>query len=536
MTTLQLDIKSNNALEKSALATADALSKVADYEDRIDASANKIAASYGRVSKSADAVSAASANQTKVQTNAYGELGKKQDKASDKDKKQKTWLDKLSDSWKKIQKAGDKAHGKIKDFNSTLIHGLAKGFAVATAGALALGVAVALSAKHAFDARKESLSLMGAFTGGRGVEVMGKLDAMAGKLGMSLSEARAKFIEFRKAGLNNNQSAGLIKLRADLMATGLSAKAADDEISSVTSAADGIGNIGAQRAMKELERAYKVTGSGAKAASLAMISLEGAEAKIGNAASETLAGIWKDIGPSIGKAAHELADFAVEFLKSAEGKGVIKEISDAVKDLFKTFIENKGAIKDIFKDIRDTALLATSAIKGLTKVMGFLHGEESVAEKASSGDELKKQIEAGKNLAEGAVAGMKGGLATAGHGAKVLAEKISGSFANALGIHSPSKVFADYGKNTVAGYEQGQTKAIASTPMPLQEAAAVMPSAPAQSSERKPQGSPMMGAGLTVNVTVEGNGSQELGDAIGVAVRRQMQLLLQAGSLSAGGA
>ena len=59
----------------------------------------------------------------------------------------------------------------------------------------------------------------------------------------------------------------------------------------------------------------------------------------------------------------------------------------------------------------------------------------------------------------GIVNGLTGGLLSAGpkllESVKGLADKVKNGFTNALGIHSPSKVFAGYGENTVEGYQQG---------------------------------------------------------------------------------
>lgn len=57
------------------------------------------------------------------------------------------------------------------------------------------------------------------------------------------------------------------------------------------------------------------------------------------------------------------------------------------------------------------------------------------------------------------VDGILGGLTSAGSklvsGTKDLAGKIKSAFKDALGIHSPSKVFAGYGENTAEGFQQG---------------------------------------------------------------------------------
>lgn len=68
-----------------------------------------------------------------------------------------------------------------------------------------------------------------------------------------------------------------------------------------------------------------------------------------------------------------------------------------------------------------------------------------------------KMVNAGKSVVEGLVRGLRQGFSKATTVVHELADKIKGDFKEALGIHSPSSVFAGYGENTVAGYEQGVT-------------------------------------------------------------------------------
>jgi hypothetical protein len=61
----------------------------------------------------------------------------------------------------------------------------------------------------------------------------------------------------------------------------------------------------------------------------------------------------------------------------------------------------------------------------------------------------------GSAIVDGIVGGLKNGTSKLVAGTKELAEKIKGGFKDALGIHSPSRVFAGYGENTVEGYTEG---------------------------------------------------------------------------------
>lgn len=61
----------------------------------------------------------------------------------------------------------------------------------------------------------------------------------------------------------------------------------------------------------------------------------------------------------------------------------------------------------------------------------------------------------GASIVDGLLGGIKSGTTKLLSGAKSLAESVKSGFTSALGIHSPSKVFEGYGKNTVEGFQRG---------------------------------------------------------------------------------
>lgn len=61
----------------------------------------------------------------------------------------------------------------------------------------------------------------------------------------------------------------------------------------------------------------------------------------------------------------------------------------------------------------------------------------------------------GKGIIDGLVKGLKGGAAWLVDTVKGLADKVKNTFKDALGIKSPSKVFAEYGSFTAQGFAQG---------------------------------------------------------------------------------
>jgi hypothetical protein len=128
--------------------------------------------------------------------------------------------------------------------------------------------------------------------------------------------------------------------------------------------------------------------------------------------------------------------------------------------------------------------------------------------------------------------------------AKDLAKNIAGPFAKVLGIESPSKLFAEYGKDTVRGYERGQDAEIERKILPLHAVAAEplpMPriesaDAVAMPRETQPQQAMHTQAGAAPMLVIEEINVQSNSDPhdIGRAIRQEIQLLLQAGALSRG--
>lgn len=69
--------------------------------------------------------------------------------------------------------------------------------------------------------------------------------------------------------------------------------------------------------------------------------------------------------------------------------------------------------------------------------------------------DLGKLTGLGRDTATGLAAGMNQGAPGAGDASRELAQKVQSEFTDKLKIHSPSKVFLEYGQNTAEGYEQG---------------------------------------------------------------------------------
>lgn len=64
-------------------------------------------------------------------------------------------------------------------------------------------------------------------------------------------------------------------------------------------------------------------------------------------------------------------------------------------------------------------------------------------------------MDAGKNIIDGLINGLKNGMSFLGNAVKGVADSVIKGFKNLLGIHSPSKVFHEFGKNIVQGLNEG---------------------------------------------------------------------------------
>ncbi len=564
---LTLDIKPNDALAKSALAAASALDRVAANESKVNALSRQSSLVFADAAKNANALAKYTDVYGKRAETAYGTTHKLADVGKKDRSKMLAQVNsvyaqekKVVDVEKKKKDAIEKGAGAFKTMGGAVT--------IAAAAAVALGTAIALSAKKAFDARREAGALVDAFTGHRGPEALKKLDALAQSLGASTEDVRAKFVEFRQAGLNNDLSGRLIKMRADLMALGLSAGAADKEISAVTGAADGIYNLGAERKLNELARAYKGAGTGALAAARSMQTIEGAENRLSNVATEAMAKLWEKIAPSIGKAANAAADFAIAFIQSERGQAVIDGIAGAIVGMVDAARSGVTAVGGLFDFLSENKVaVITSLTLGITALgvaMAISFGPAIIAATGAAlavaalplaiaaaavgvglavqaivkhWDVIEDLANAayrwGKDIVTGLIAGITGAIGSAVQVVSGLAGKVSSTFADALGIHSPSKLFADYGKNTVQGFEQGQERELSNGSMPITKAASAAPTAQPGASS----GGTSDGGGRSVTITIETlNVTADSGEApeIATAIRRELQLLLRSGALSRG--
>lgn len=100
---------------------------------------------------------------------------------------------------------------------------------------------------------------------------------------------------------------------------------------------------------------------------------------------------------------------------------------------------------------------AISAIPLLTVGAVIYYVVDAVKKLAGALDEIDWPA-TGKAVVDGFLAGLLSAPQALYNGVKQLAEGVKSSFTGALGIHSPSRVFAEYGSDTADGYTSGLQK------------------------------------------------------------------------------
>lgn len=458
--------------------------------------------------------------------------------------------------------------------------GVSAALAVGVAAATALGVAISSAAFEAGKARDSARGLMGVLTAGQGTKALSLVDGLAEALGMKFDVARDKFIEFRQAGLDNKQSAALLKLKADLDTVDSTGKLSAEAISKVLSHK---GKAGTAEEMALLAKQAGVAGDGARAAAARFTTMGGALASLDNTKTKALESIFNSIAPSINKAAGEVAKFADSFLKSERGQKLIASIGGAISKVVSIAVSSLPMVVSAIEGVIDagewvysayqkvagvfqsnsTASAALGyALTGL-KIVGaalavgigvvvagavmlaapFYAAVAALAVLTGAiGSGLAKLWELagavpkiGAAIIDGLIGGIMSKVASLKATIGNIAGAVSGGFKGALGISSPSKVFAGYGKNTAEGYEQGVEKHM---PTGNDFAATVAPGGSA---------APVASAGAAAAGAGGGGGGgpavwiENLNVPVGVepepfarAVRREVTLMLQMLQISKG--
>lgn len=169
-----------------------------------------------------------------------------------------------------------------------------------------------------------------------------------------------------------------------------------------------------------------------------------------------------------GQAIHDLITMIGDGLSTAVGdsaptvKTFLKQLLIYGLEGAIVFFQLKNRIRDAFGPETAGGISALDAALGIIKVsigalvialVGLYGAWRAITALLSGG-----WIDVGKSIISGLVSGITGGASELANAVTGLAGKVKDSFKNALGIHSPSTVFAEYGENVSAGVAQGVDK------------------------------------------------------------------------------
>lgn len=572
-----VDLVAKGNIASEANKAADAMSALAAQEHKVQAIARSLGTTdIKAVGKALEQVAKAEAKAIAKNSGAEKKAHGREVKYAKQDLKGLGLSLEMRD--KILEKIGPETAAALATA-AELTAAVAAGLAIAVVAAGALGYAISSAALEAGNARDSAQSLMGVLTAGQGEKALKLVDGLAEQLGVKFDVARQAFVEFRKAGLDNKQAAALLKLKADLDSVDASGKLSAEAVSKVLSHK---GGAGTSEEMALLAKQAGVLGNGAKAAAGRFTTLGGALASLDNTKTVALQQIFDRISPAIAKAAGKVALFLDSFLNSDKGIKLLDKLGgtivwvvdtavsalpmiatalDGVISAGEAVVSAYNYVANVFATNSVAATVASAAFTGLKIIGTMLVGAfalvaigaaammaplylavaavtavtgaiaSALAYVYNLGSEMTK---AGAAIINGLIAGIMSKIASVKAVIGNLAGSISGGFKSALGINSPSKVFAQFGKHTAAGYEQGVDKHMptgedfAQTVSPGGSAALVASAGAAPTGAGGGGG----GGGIHIENLVVPVGVEP--EPFARAVRRELTLLLQMLQISKG--
>jgi hypothetical protein len=378
-----------------------------------------------------------------------------------------------------------------------------------------------------FNAVGQAADAMGAEAGNkiRGLVEAGRLsqrlflnrESLVGT-GVAFDEVAKQLAESMKIGVNDAKAA----LAEGRVGLGVGAKALRDTIEKK------FGEINARKMLDINVQAAKFREKLANLTSGVNLEpfLKGLDKMLGLFDEGTVAGsalktIVTRFGNGLGEIFGKGTDVGSKFFKALVIGGLTLVVAVLkVKKAFGEAFKGKDVLGDV--DLLETSL---SAITGVAEILGFaIEGMGTVliwvagvvGDVVASVEALGAAFDAGyqklasltwgdigEAMIDGLVLGILGGSTKVRDAILGIARDAKNTFKSALGINSPSTVFAGFGQNTAEGYAQGVERAAPAT----QEAVDKMaPSAPSGGGGGSKGGGGMQPVTLQVNITVAGGG------------------------------
>lgn len=257
------------------------------------------------------------------------------------------------------------------------------------AAAVAIGVAAVAAVKGVADlavefgealsaaklTRDAALGMANALTGGKGAETLKGLDRMTLALGVSLADGRKQFEEFSKATGSTKSAVGLIKLRADLVATKMPLTDVDAAIQKVLDAPPGK----TTQAMRDVAKAAGVAGDGALAAKKSYTSWEGAVKRVKEASGRIFDRAAEIAGPSLDKIGGAVNKMLTEFQKSKEGQVAMSGLKSAVLGILAGVEKAIPLVIPFFKGFAAAVAPVAAMLKPIGKALAAAFGDDTTA-------------------------------------------------------------------------------------------------------------------------------------------------------------
>lgn len=488
-------VANDSSLVSSTKAAIAALDKLEDQEKTLGKIAKensvdqkKFIREFGKVEKAAATESAKALRKKDLDAKTTDKSAKIREKASAKEREKVERVQKASAKEKsqkakaavtaktRAQKTAERDRAKTKKQIKDITAAATETTAALIASAVASGVLLAGVAAVAFKAsetKRSARAMLDVLTNGRGDKQLAQIDLLAQKLGRDINDTRDNFIEFRRAGLDNKQSAQLVKLRADLLTIEPSGKLAEEAVGKVLAFTSPNGRQtaaqaeAAAKAMKLLAKQAHIAGDGSSAVAASLTTTKGALARLDNAKIKAFEEIGERIAPALDEAASSMANLVEKFLASKSGRELIDSLVIG--------------ITKFARGVDDAATLMTRglgnpavqfAVRGLGKAIEFtgdavgtLAGGLILLPKIMTEALLalgKAELEAvnwGKRIIEGLIRGMVETVPKLLDITGNIGLELGKKFAGTLKIHSPSLVFKGFGVHISEGLQLGMQSA-----------------------------------------------------------------------------
>ncbi len=422
------------------------ISEALELQDRVTSPANKMAAAVGRVAAAMDRykASAKGAERQKAFAGVIKEasaLRKLEDarakERASSDAKARKAIEQKRAKEAAAFKASGAAHARGEQGDKKALaatSAIAAGIVAVGAAAIATAIKVgeitaslveAVGEAHATrEAVTGMLKQLGATNAPKALEA---LDRLSLKLGLSLEEGRKQFVDLGKAGKTASEAAGIIKMRADLIAVGNSAEMADEKLKPVLEA-KGAGATAA--ALAKVGKEAGVAGDGVAAANKRLTTFEGFVTRLKNAPARIFDQLAKSAGPSLDKLGEKANKALDELLRSPEAAAAVGMVTQGLTKVIDVVSELMPLVMPFVKGFAEGVKPIAKALGPVADAISKAFGGDNQS-KMSTAEKIGKLIGTAFSIAAvaiGVVAGVVGvvaasfvacGIVAAGLGAAI---------------------------------------------------------------------------------------------------------------------